>query len=280
MNEANELPEVTDEGLQPGTEEVQVEPTDENTPPASAEETEPSEATDETDETPVEQTPKKPTGFQKRVQKLHEKAALAEQEAQYWRQLALQSNREATSQPSSPLKLENFNTVEEFIEARETQLRQQLLAEVQETVKATTASTKLATEYELKVREARTSLPDWEEVMQAAHDEPTTPETVQFCLDSDIGPRIAYHLAKNPEFHERLNSMSPVRRIAELGKLEDRLKAPKQQATKTVTSAPTKLPTVKGSATVVNKDPGQASSYTEWKKLNEARKAALSTAKK
>ena len=228
MSEA-QLPE-TDEVLPQGTED-EVSPTDDVAPPAS-EETEESSETETTDEAPAEPEVKKPvTGFQKRIQKFQAALSQREQELEYWKSVALQGKQtEPEVQAPAKPKLSDFDNVDDYFEAREAFLRAELLAEAQEAAvkQARTAQhqTSVVAQYEQKVREAASSLPDWQEVMEAAADEPTAPETVQFCLDSDIGPRIAYHLAKHPDEHERINSLSPMRRVAELGKLEASLKAP------------------------------------------------------
>jgi len=263
------LPEV-DETL-PGTED-QVAPTDEVTPPTSEEH----ESTEEvsTEEPPEVKVDEHKTGFQKRIQKFQAKISAAEQEKEYWKQVALEGRQVQVAQPQGEKpKLADYDSVEDYVEAREQFLKQDLLAQVQQQAEQFTRRSTTMASYEQKVSEARKALPDWEEVMELAADEPTASETVQFCLDSDVGPRIAYHLAKNPEEHERINKLSPMRRVAELGKLEDRLKSPVAAPAKAVTKAPAKLTDVKGTGSAVIKHPGDATSYAEWKKLDDARKA-------
>jgi hypothetical protein len=254
-----------------GTED-QVEPTDEVTPPSTEEQAESSEAT-EVVEPEVEVKPKA-TGFQKRVQKFQAQLTAKEQELEYWKNVALQGKQvEAPQVSAAKPKLADFDSVEEYVEAREDFLRKELLETVTQQAAQATRQNTVQASYQQKVSEAQKALPDWDEVMELAADEPTSPETVQFCMDSDIGPRIAYHLAKNPEEHERINKLSPMRRVAELGKLEDRLTAPKAAPQVKVTKAPSKLTDVKGTGSSVTKHPGEATSYAEWKKLDEARRA-------
>ena len=101
---------------------------------------------------------------------------------------------------------------------------------------------------------------------------------INYKQESEAGPLITYHLAKNPEEHARLNSMSPFRRVAELGKLEDKLMAQKPAARKSkdVTSAPEKLSDIKGTSALAS-DPGVAArtgGYAAWKAADTARNNA------
>lgn len=52
--------------------------------------------------------------------------------------------------------------------------------------------------------------------------------------ESEKGPQLLDHLARNPDVHARISELSPLRQVAELGKLEDKLAAP----TKKTTNAP------------------------------------------
>jgi hypothetical protein len=77
---------------------------------------------------------------------------------------------------------------------------------------------------------ARKAHSDFDEVMSAAKDTPAdmVPQFVlTYINESDIAGEISYYLLKNPEDSQRIARLSPIRGIAELGKLEERLtKAP------------------------------------------------------
>lgn len=265
VNEA-ELP-VVEETLS-GTEEV--------TEATEDQELEPSQVTEEpaTEEetNDVEDKPKKASGFHRRIQRFEAKLSEKDQELNYWRQLALDTGKaQAAPTKQEKLSLADFDSVEDYVEARENQLKAQLLREVQETAQKAQKEVQVRDSYSSKVSEAKSLLPDFDDVMEDAADEPTAPETVQFCLESDVGPRIAYHLAKNPELHERINNMSPIRRVAELGKIEDLIKKPVAVEPR-VSRAPGKLTEVKGTASTVLKHPGEATTFAEWKALDAARR--------
>lgn len=234
--------------------------------------------TDETQESTaeVEETPeKKQSGIQRRFKKFSNKIAEQAAELEYWKKAAMGAGTQKVETPAAGKpKLADFDSIEDFIEAREQHIRQELLAELETTARVKTQQATTQQTYTSRVQEVKKNLEDWDEVMDGAADEPAAPETVEFCLSSEVGPKIAYHLAKNPEFHDKLNAMSPVRRIAELGKLEDKLTTVKPQAAKPITKAPGKLTDVSGGGTPVKLSTDAPTSYTEWKKAHDQRQKA------
>lgn len=71
----------------------------------------------------------------------------------------------------------------------------------------------------------------------------------QLIVESDKGPLLAHHLAKNPAKAAELNAMSPVAAAREIGRLEARLSFPKTQ---TATKAPSPVSPPKGGAGVLS----------------------------
>lgn len=212
--------------------------------------------------------PPKKTGIQRRFQKYDAQLASQAQELEYWKKAALGQKSESPAEPVSRPQLKDFDSVEQYVEAREQLLKKELLTELERTASAKTQQASAQNSYIQKVNDLRKDISDWDEVMDAASDEPTARETVEFCLDSEIGPKIAYYLAKNPEVHDRLNTLTPVRRLAELGKLEDKLQT---KVAKQVTKAPQKLTDVAGGSTPVKLSTDNPKNYTEWKKAHEQR---------
>lgn len=74
-------------------------------------------------------------------------------------------------------------------------------------------------------------IPDFYEVTSKA-DAVVPPYIAQYIEESDLGPHIGYHLAKNPDVLERLTKLSPIKAIAEIGKLEASLSTDKPQPQK------------------------------------------------
>jgi hypothetical protein len=106
------------------------------------------------------------------------------------------------------------------------------------------------------------------------------PDTVHFIKESELGPQLTQYLGMHVEELVRLNKLSQTRRLAELGKIEDKLEAKKAPpATKKVTGAPTKLTDVKGTP-VITADPDAAArtgGYAAWKAAKEAQKSTGKT---
>lgn len=137
------------------------------------------------------------------------------------------------------------------------------------------AEAKVASDRALADRIAATAkeLPDYNDVVTGS---PTmvTDAIKEFIYDSEIGPLIGYHLAKNPAEAERINALPPGRAFAELGKLEEKLAKPKGtpiQEAKTVANtpersrAPAPITPLQPAKTPVTADP----SKMEFKQLRE-----------
>lgn len=128
--------------------------------------------------------------------------------------------------------------------------------------------------------------PDYEEVLETVEDDQMPPVAMNYIVENpDVGPALAYHLAKNPSEISRLRKLSPTRVIAELGKLEDKLSKSAEPAakpangqastTRTTSQAPAPTEPIDArSAPAVPKDPAKMT-LQELRAFREAeRKAA------
>ena len=113
-------------------------------------------------------------------------------------------------------------------------------------------------------------LPDYAEVVGQS-DVPAAPHVLESILDSDVGPQLAYHLAKHPDVAERLNAMTPVQAAREIGRLEAAVTGPvAAQPTppaKRTTTAPAPINPVRGGNGQFTK-PVEAMSDAEWYAAN------------
>jgi hypothetical protein len=112
--------------------------------------------------------------------------------------------------------------------------------------------------------------PDFEEVTQSIDTE-LPPYITQHILESDVGPLLGYMLAKDSKELDRILKLSPIRAIAELGKLEAKLEVkpevkaePKVEASK----APPPITPIAGNSAQVQTDPSKMS----FKELREYRR--------
>jgi hypothetical protein len=108
----------------------------------------------------------------------------------------------------------------------------------------------------------KAATPDYETVV--GESELEVPNIAQqYLVESEMGPQLAYHLAKNPDEVTRLQKLSPSRVLAELGKLEVKLEAKPVATATTVASSVSKAPApiqpLEAKSTPVTKDPSQMS---------------------
>lgn len=96
-------------------------------------------------------------------------------------------------------------------------------------------------------RQARKSIPDYDAVLRKADQDgaKAAPHVERLILESDKSAVLTYHLAKNLERLERLNSLSPLQAAREIGALESRLSLPSPRKATQATAPPSQI---KGSA--------------------------------
>lgn len=133
------------------------------------------------------------------------------------------------------------------------------------------AAAKAWTEREAVVIKAN---PDYEKIVAEYADEDLgqlSDGARRLIVDSDVGPQVLLHLAKNPEVHERIAKLAPLRQVVELGKLEDSL--PKAAEAKTTSSAPAPAKPGPQGRSSPSKDPEKMSQeeYMAFRKEQGAR---------
>lgn len=70
-----------------------------------------------------------------------------------------------------------------------------------------------------RLNATKAELPDYEE-MVASSDVVVSDQVRDAILESDVGPRILYHLAENPDIAEKISKSSLITALREIGKLE------------------------------------------------------------
>lgn len=208
-------------------------------------------------------------GVQKRIDELTRKAHEAEREAAFWREQAAKS--QAPSADAAKPARDDFATDADYFEALADWKAEQKVSEFRKQQQAEALNkaeqNQTATRFELyqeRVAASLEAIPDYAEVVGAS-DVPAAPHVLESILDSDSGPQLAYHLAKNPELAEQLNAMTPVQAAREIGRLEARLAQPKAETTppKRTTNAPAPITPVRGSNGQFTKSAEQMSD-AEW----------------
>ena len=165
---------------------------------------------------------------------------------------------------------DDFKTVAEYAEAlaeykvekkfaereakREQEAREQKAAEAQ-------------AELNRNIAKVMKELPDYADVIESCDLDMPPHITVYLATSGEMGVRLGYHFAKNPDDFDRIAKLPPIKAIAELGKLEDRLTKPKDPkpdegtdtAARTVSRAPSPITPLNASSTAVTKDPAKMS---------------------
>lgn len=241
------------------------------TPPSAGFVVSEAETAPEGDKPEEKEPPKseKRPGVQSRIDELTRARYEAEREAKFWREQAAKSPPPSTDAPK-PTKADYpddeayFEALADFkAEQKVQQFSQQTQAERAQEAQARQTASQFAL-YQERVQQA--DLPDYAEVVGQS-DVPAAPHVLESILDSDVGPQLAYHLAKHPDVAERLNAMTPVQAAREIGRLEAAVTGPATtQPTppaKRTTTAPAPINPVRGGNGQFTK-PVEAMSDAEW----------------
>ena len=211
-------------------------------------------------------------GFEKRIERFNRRLAEKEAEIEHWRKAALQSGQtqqtQSAPQPqvqTAKPKFADFNDIETYTEAvTEWKLAQREVAQRQQ---------QLAQTYQQKEQAIRAKDPEYDEVIADFKDKykhVNVPEVNQFIAESDIGPELFYHLANNTAEIDRILALNPIRRVAELGKLEAKLStvgSADNKVVNKVSKAPKPVSKETGSAPAVKRLEDPNLSQAEYRQL-------------
>lgn len=105
----------------------------------------------------------------------------------------------------------------------------------------------LVEDFNDRVADVAKAIPDFAEVVGKTNDKthPVSPVVGQLILESEKGPLLQYHFAKNPADLRRINGLTPLSAAREVGKIEARLSLAKPAI---ATRAPPPVTAPKGGA--------------------------------
>jgi hypothetical protein len=232
---------------------------------------------EESEEVQEEVKPKKKGGFQKKLERKDREIEELRQ------QLAAKSTqteqKESVSFDKKKPVIDDFNSHAEFTEALAEWVADKRDAE--KAVKAKKAETfsevqGAVRKYQEALKELKKTTPDLDDVFDEVSHITPCPALQEAIITSDISAQVAYELAKNPEEFERINKLSPVGVLKEIGKLElkiskaaeDKKAAIEAEKTKT-TKAPAPLRSLSGKATVTPKSLEEMSTKEYMKYMDE-----------
>ena len=148
--------------------------------------------------------------------------------------------KESPDKQGNPPKLEDFETTEEYLDARaDWRVEQRLKADAQkaEAEKQAEAHARLKSKYEKQQVKMSVKYDDYDDLMDDMADLDIPPYISEAVMDSDIGGELSYFLGKNPEELEKILDMQPLAAVKALGRIESKLES-SSNAKKEVSKAP------------------------------------------
>ena len=185
------------------------------------------------------------------------------------------------AQPSAEPKFDSEPKPEQFTDMYEYQqalvdyrVDQRLGEEKQKeaNAKAEAERMKVINTWAKRVETAKAEIPDFEDMVGSA-DVAVSNEVRDAIFESDVGPRVLYHLAENPDIAEKLNGMTMTAALRMIGKLEAQFeKKSDEQLSKTVVNkskAPAPINPIRSAANgrdvSLTSDGQFHGSYQAWK---------------
>jgi len=257
-------------------------------PEAEDEQSEPKEAEKEANqEGERKQNPK----LEKRFSEITKQREEARKEAQSERQarIELEQRLAALEQQRQPQAVNvdqepqpsQFSDAFEYAKALAEYSTEKALAERDRQVaqaREQEAHQKMIQSWAQKVQEAKAELPDFDDLV-AASDVVVNNAVRDAILESDVGPKILYHLAENNDLAKKIAGLSPNAALREIGKLEARfeVKADTKQTNPLVKSkAPAPIQPIRGGQgkadVPISADGEFHGSYQAWKAARKAGK--------
>lgn len=214
-----------------------------------------------------------PKGVQKRIDRAVRQKYEAEAKAQILeerlRNLENQAYKPAEKGTNAP-KLEDYNNIEEYVEAKAAYVADKRIEEklsarekAEQERNAKVAQSKSAESWQKRIISATAELPDYGDVVGSSEIEFKDPVVLAAIQESEIGPKIAYYLASNPDEADDIADMTGIAAVRAIGRLEAKLQG------KTVATTRTPPPiTPVGQKAKVDKAPEEMSSkeFAEWRK--------------
>ena len=180
-----------------------------------------------------------------RFSKLTEQRKAAQEDARRERERAERLEREkaeleARLNPPKPElgdkpRRDQFNDQDEYIEALSDWHADKKLAEREEAQRAAQAQRerdRVAKAWTKNVEATKTEIADYDAVLEAS-DVVVSDQVRDAIIESDVGPKLLYHFAKNPDDAERIAKLTVASALRELGKIEAKLAGGEAKPAKT-----------------------------------------------
>lgn len=212
-----------------------------------------------------------PKGVQKRIDRLTQEKYRLRAELEFLRSQQPQQAQPAqqAQQPSQAPKLEQYNSIEEYLDALADHKASQKfdhLAKEREAKESQTRQqqevAKLHESYTKQTEQARQAYSDFDDVVQDP-DLPISQAMAEAIMRSANGADVAYYLGKNPDQAARIASLDPFSAAVEIGRIAATVVRPQPRKT---SNAPPPIQPVGARATPVT-DPDKMSTedWLKWR---------------
>lgn len=165
-------------------------------------------------------------GVQNRIDELTRARREAEREAEYWKArvtgtVSAQPPAQTAAKTKPPV-LSDYQTQEEYIDAFTDYKVDQKLELKENHQKQVREVAEQADSWQSRLQEARTSIPDFDKVMDSA-EIPVAAHVADLLFEHDLGANLAHHFALNPDVLIKLNILSATKAAFEIGRIADKL---------------------------------------------------------
>ena len=200
--------------------------------------------------------------FERRLDKAYRKAAEEKGRADFLAKQLEDLKPKAPVDESAP-KLESFNTIDEFVAARDKYASEKAIKEheaKQRTTMQQQMQERIAAEWDDKVSKGEDKYEDFEEKVGKL--DPRIPMNIAI-MQAENGHDIAHYLGTNLKEAERIIKLDPISQIREIGRLEVKLLAEPEKP-KTPSKAPAPTTPLSGTAPVASDVPSEQDDTGAW----------------
>lgn len=223
----------------------------------------------ETEAEETEDRPKRESGYAR----MKRRALLAEAALANQRLRETAGPKESRDDADKPPREEDFNgDWGKFIAASAAfEAKQAVKSVLQDDRKASQSDrvqqlqSEVLAEFEERTEEFKSKATDFDDVVSGfVNKGGKFSDTVRdLVMDSDVGPQLTYHLAKNPALANKLNGLTPLQAAKEIGRLEDALS---KLSTKTTKAPPPARPLNGGAGPAIDPrtGPDDMAAFATW----------------
>ena len=261
----------------------------EETPTEPVEEISVQNESDAEDEEKVTEEPKPKPRLEKRIDKIVKEREQAREDATRERQKRVEiearlKDLESATKPKAEVNRDEKPRPDQFVDAFEYaealadwSAENAVMRARQEDIekKNQEERQKVISTWNTRLESTKSELPDYDD-MVASSDVVVSDQVRDAILESEVGPRILYHLAENPDIAEKISKSSLITALRQIGKLEALFEKNEPKEVKTVavkSKAPAPISPIKaGTSEQVIVTDTDKMTYAQYKAMRQAKR--------